>query len=353
MAIMKQQLLSGAPGRYWLKVFALYALAEAAIQLIFFTILNNFGKQPISLIELHGLMWLFQCGLIWPIWWVAAWVRKKALLVQVLVNIGFYIVYTYLWFGPVQDMIGWLYQQVVTVTRPPGERLTAVLDKGNEYAYFNYQLLKHAFRLSWFYLAAYFFHYRREEEQRVQLAIANRSLQLKMLKWHLNPGFYFNTIHHLRSIAATNPSATAEPILKLARVMEYVIYEAKEKLISIKKELQFLENYIGLRNHQGGNTVRTTLETPNDPEQLKIAPLLLTGIIDHLAPATGNEPANYHLQVSFREATLCLSFSGKQMHTLNSHHQPLQRLNELYAGRFQVQQNEQLFSLEIQLDAGT
>jgi hypothetical protein len=57
-----------------------------------------------------------------------------------------------------------------------------------------------------------------------------------MLKWHLNPSFYFKTIGHLQQVAKEKPGDATVPILQLAKVMEYVIYEAKEKLIDVKKE---------------------------------------------------------------------------------------------------------------------
>lgn len=149
---------------YWLKVFALYALMEACIQLLFLIILNNFGPRIISNIEIHFLMWIFQCLLIWPIWFVAWSVSKQKIIVQLLVNSGFYLIYSYAWFGPVQDMIGYLHDNLQSVTRPQHERIQAILDSGDQFSYLNYQLLKHAFRLSWFYLAAYFYNYRLAEK---------------------------------------------------------------------------------------------------------------------------------------------------------------------------------------------
>ena len=66
-----------AQTRYWLKVFALYALAEALVQLIFFFLFNTFDNSAGSYLEYHGVMWLFHCVLIWPLWWVAWSVRKQ------------------------------------------------------------------------------------------------------------------------------------------------------------------------------------------------------------------------------------------------------------------------------------
>lgn len=336
--------------RYWLKVFVLYALTEACIQLLFYIVLNNFGTRPISLIEVHFLMWIFQCLLIWPIWWVAWSVRKTKIVVQVLVNLGFYILYSYIWFGPVQDLVGYLYDRMILVTQQPANRIPAILDSGDQYSYLNYQLLKHAFRLSWFYLAAYFYNYRREERERLQLAIANRELQLGMLKWHLNPSFYFKTIGHLQQVAGKKPGDAAGPILQLAKVMEYVIYEAKEKLIDVKKEIQFLANYTGLINQQDkGLRFETTVNGEHD--QLRIAPLLLVSFVDRVVESS-----------NIAEATVCrirLEFAGNEMMVaLNREGAPfpapgadmLKRLEKLYAGRFSITHEGNDLKLQLILD---
>lgn len=249
-------------------------------------------------------MWIFQCLLIWPIWLVAWSVSKQKIVVQVLVNIVFYIIYSYTWFGPIQHVIGYLYDNLEQFTRAENDRLKAILDSGNQYSYLNYQLLKHAFRLSWFYLAAYFYHYRQEEKKRTELAVANKELQLKMLKWHLNPSFYFKTINHLQKLAAVKPISATAPILQLAKVMEYVIYEAKEKLIDVKKEIQFLNNYVELLNCQDAN-VKIETEVLGLYDKLKITPLLLAGFIDRMETeknGTGNRL--YRIQ---------LTFSGNEM----------------------------------------
>ncbi len=342
---------------YWLKVFALYALVEACIQLLFFLILNNFGSARIGIIEFHLVMWVFQCLLIWPIWWVAWALRKQKLIVQILVNIAFYILYSYCWFGPVQDAIGWIYNHLQELTRVPSDRQAPYLDRGYEFGYLNYQLLKHGFRLSWFYLAAYFYNYRREEKQRMELAVANKELQLKLLKWHLNPAFYFKTINYLRTVAAEKPLSTTGPILQLAKVMEYVIYEAKEKLIDVKKEVHFLGNYIHLINQQPDNNIRFEMEITGDHDKLKIAPLLLAGFIDKVMAVDNNgEIRVCKMQLHFTGYEMQLDINGDTRKGNTSLLLPEDalylRLKELYPGRFSLNNtngNGQ-FKLSLKLD---
>ena len=76
--------------RYWIKVFALYAMAEAFVQLLFYFLFNTFGTDGGSNLEYHLIMWFFHCLLIWPVWWVAWSVRNQKVILQVVVNIAFF-----------------------------------------------------------------------------------------------------------------------------------------------------------------------------------------------------------------------------------------------------------------------
>jgi sensor histidine kinase YesM len=333
--------------RYWLKVFALYALVEACVQLLFMFILNNFGNRRISIPEFHLVMWVFQCLLIWPIWWVARALIKQKIIIQVFVSIVFYVVYSYCWFGPVQDAIASLYNGLQHITRPVNDQQVAILDDGKQYSYLNYQLLKHAFRLSWFYMANYFWNYYREEKKRIELAVSNKELQLKLLKWHLNPSFYFKTIKHLQQSAAVNPSDATEPILQLAKVMEYVIYEAREPKIEMKKEIQFLGNYIELINQQPDNKAFISLEYKNGYEKLRIAPLLLAGLVDNIVTTPANDKKKeYSISLQFLEDEMFFSVAGAAVKPVIP---PL--FEELYPGKFVTNFSpEKKFELRIQLD---
>lgn len=331
--------------KYWIRAFVLYAVVEACIQLLFCFILNTFGDAPISNIEIHFLMWVFQCALIWPIWWVARSVLHRPIIVQIVVNVGFYFIYSYVWFGPVQDAVAYLHEQMQLITRPPSQRLKPVVDRASDMAYLNYQLLKHGYRLSWFYLANYFYHFRLEEKRRLELAIANKELQLKLLKWHLNPAFYFKTIGHLQQLADQKPTLCTEPILQLAKVMEYVIYEAKERTIDVKKEIHFLHNYIQLVNQQPGNHAGFELRVTGDYDKLRIAPLLLAGFIDNIAAtATPGKKQHYRLQLQFSGKQMECSIDGETgTYTKDVFYfddSLYQRLQELYPGKFYYEKQD-------------
>ena len=335
----------------------MYAVAEACIQLLFLYILNNYGYRAISNWEFHLIMWVFQCLLIWPIWWMAWLVSKKSILFQVITAIVFYFLYSYVWFGQVQDSIRFLHQHLQDFTRGANNRIAANVDRGGDFWYINYQLLKHGFRLSWFFLANYFYQYRLEEKERLELAIANKELQLKLLKWHLNPQFYFKTINHLREIAEKKPANCTGPILQLAKVMEYVIYEAKEKTIDVKKEIHFFGNYIELISSQPGSGAAFGLSVQGEYNTLRIAPLLLAAIVDKISghKSTGFKK-HYKLYLNFNGNQMQFLAEGdvqSQLENLFTDKDPLLiRLKELYPDNFSFEygKGNHAFQLNVNLD---
>ncbi|WP_157986577.1 sensor histidine kinase [Chitinophaga alhagiae] len=294
---------------YWLKVFLAYAAVEACIQLLLWLVLNHFGGSPISILEFHVVMWVFQCLLAWPIWLVAWKATRYPVLAQVIINLAFYVVYSFAWFGPVQDGIAFCFDQLQQLTRAPGNRITPYVDRADQYWILNYQLLKHGFRLGWFFLALYFYHYLLAEKKRMQLALANKELQLDAFKWRLNPGFYLNTISYLQRIARQKPRLASQPILKLADVMEYVIYEAKEKEVWLLREVHFLQQYLQLLNGQHGSTI-FTLEVQGKPGEQKMQPLLLTGLVDKVC-LVNDQNSEWRISLSFSAEELTAEFTGQ------------------------------------------
>jgi Histidine kinase len=336
---------------FWVKVFLVYAIIELIIQLLFLFTLNNFGGPRTSIIEYHLIMWMFQCLLILPIWWVARLVYKQPVIVQVLVNTAFYVLYCLVWFGLVQDAILYLYNHLQEVTRPVTDRQQANLDRGNGYAFLKYQLLKHSFRLAWFYVAAFFYKYKGEEKLRLQLALANKELQLKTLKWRLNPSFYFKTINHLQQVAAEKPANAVQPILQLSKTMEYVIYEAKEKLIEVKKELVFLESYIQLLNKQAENNRSISLSVQGNYTSLLIAPLLLSGLADSIME-NEKETAKFTISLVFegREMKISIRKNDNTPVTLSAESAAMKQIDEIYTERYTSKPGGTSFEIQIKLD---
>lgn len=320
--------------RYWIRVYLLYIAFEACVQLFFYLTLNIFDSLRVSDPETHLLMWLFQCVLLLPIWYIAYLFRKKAVWIQIITNFSFFIIYTLFWYGPAMEWLGALHDQLQQITTPDKtKRIAAVVDT---WRLLYYQILKHAWRIGWFFVADFLYNYRKEEKQRLSLLVANKELQLSLIKWHLNPDFYFKTINTIAGKAKQSPAACSELILNLSKVMEYVIYRSREKLIPVKEEISFLQNYISLQNldNKPGHDLKVSVS--GDHSNLSIIPLLLVSLLEgRVRDRNYDGSVKGSIDISFSDQTMKVNGESMQADRNDILHPSLQlRLQEFYGNKY-------------------
>lgn len=84
--------------------------------------------------------------------------------------------------------------------------------------------------------------------QRNEIELRNSQLasELKFLKLQLSPHFLFNTLNNIYSMAYFKDNNTAPAIMKLSEMMRHMLYEDQGKLVSLSREITFMENFIEL-----------------------------------------------------------------------------------------------------------
>ncbi|WP_460694796.1 sensor histidine kinase [Mucilaginibacter puniceus] len=104
--------------------------------------------------------------------------------------------------------------------------------------------------------------------------------ELNYLKAQLHPHFFFNTMNNIYSLALKQSKDTAPVVAKLADMMRYILYEADQPKVSLKKEIGFLSNYVEVEQirHQQ-NTIKFDVQGVN--EALYIEPLLMLPFIEN------------------------------------------------------------------------
>jgi len=105
--------------------------------------------------------------------------------------------------------------------------------------------------------------------------------ELKFLKAQIQPHFLFNTLNNLYSLALTKSEQTAEVILKLSDVMDYVLYKCNEKRVPLRNEITFLEDYIDLERLRYDEDADIVFEHHSDNDALQIAPLILISFVEN------------------------------------------------------------------------
>ena len=105
--------------------------------------------------------------------------------------------------------------------------------------------------------------------------------ELRALKAQVNPHFFFNTLNSLYSLSLDKSEKAPELILKLSDLMRYVIYESKDDMVPVGKQLEFLQSYVYLERLRTDENLRVDFEVQGENYNLKIAPLLYIAFIEN------------------------------------------------------------------------
>jgi len=105
--------------------------------------------------------------------------------------------------------------------------------------------------------------------------------ELKYLKGQINPHFLFNTLNNIYSLARKGSDQTSDAVLKLSKLMRFMLYEASNDTILLTDELKLIQDYIALEKLRYSDRLRITYEETMDNSQQTIAPLILIHFIEN------------------------------------------------------------------------
>lgn len=107
--------------------------------------------------------------------------------------------------------------------------------------------------------------------------------ELMFLKSQINPHFLFNTLNSIYSLSVNQSKMSSESILILSHLMRYMLYEAKVERIELRREVEYLENYIALQKLRISTkkNVDIQLNITGTIDEQKIAPMLLISFIEN------------------------------------------------------------------------
>ncbi len=104
--------------------------------------------------------------------------------------------------------------------------------------------------------------------------------ELALLKTQINPHFFFNTLNNLYALTVKHSDQAPAVILKLSEMMRYTIYEGKKDFVSLKEEIEYLENYIDLHRIRYHKSVDIQF-SHTIGETDKITPLLFIILLEN------------------------------------------------------------------------
>lgn len=142
------------------------------------------------------------------------------------------------------------------------------------------QFQNNAFSIAFFGIAKHLSTYYRLRLLTQQLHIEKQQAELNFIKAQTNPHFLFNTLNNIYSLARDKSTLASESILRLSKILRYMIYEATAELIDIEKEINIIEDYIALERLRYDNTLKIIFKHTVDRNH-SIPPLLLIPLVEN------------------------------------------------------------------------
>lgn len=114
-----------------------------------------------------------------------------------------------------------------------------------------------------------------------ELERRNLRNELNYLKAQINPHFFMNTLNNIHALIDIDGRKAKRTVVELSKLMRYVLYEAEKPFITLKKEIEFIENYIALMRIRYTEDVEIISVYPQVIPHIQIPPLLLITLIEN------------------------------------------------------------------------
>ena len=149
------------------------------------------------------------------------------------------------------------------------------------------------------------YNYTKLKQATQQLRIEKQAAELNYLKSQTNPHFLFNTLNNIYSLARDKSDLAPESILRLSKMLRFMLYETGGEYIAIEQELKIITDYIALEKLRYDESLRINFNHDLEDMKQAIPPLLLIPLVEnafkHGVSETRGQPfVDIHLSVSKR-----------------------------------------------------
>jgi two-component system, LytTR family, sensor kinase len=123
--------------------------------------------------------------------------------------------------------------------------------------------------------------HRKSVEREKGLVKEKLEAELKFLRNQTNPHFLFNTLNNIYALARKKSDQTADVVLKLSKLLRFMLYESHRNSITIAEELRVLNDYIELEKIRYNERLTVGFTRSIDSEIQPIAPLILLPFVEN------------------------------------------------------------------------
>ena len=212
-----------------------------------------------------------------------------------------------------------------------------------------------------FGIIRHIYNYTRLKQAAQRLRIEKQQAELSYLKSQTNPHFLFNTLNNIYSLARDKSNLAPESIMRLSKILRFMLYETSGEFISIEQELKIIDDYIELEKLRYDESLKINFNHDVEDMRQTIPPLLLMPLVEnafkHGVSETRGQPfIDIHLSVNQRQLTFVVKNSSeasseqnvKENIGLSNLRRQLELLYTDY--NLSVQQGESVFTAHLKIN---
>jgi hypothetical protein len=137
----------------------------------------------------------------------------------------------------------------------------------------------------------------RIEKMQKELEREKLNSELAFLKNQISPHFFFNTLNNIYSLISINTGDSQKAVLKLSKMMRYMLYESENGDTKLSREIDFMKNYIDLMKLRISDRITLSIAFPEEYEDISIPPLLFIPFIENAFKHGASFRANSYIDI--------------------------------------------------------
>ena len=172
--------------------------------------------------------------------------------------------------------------------------------------------------LVFFAIIRHIYNYYKLKQSAQQLRIEKQEAELNYLRSQTNPHFLFNTLNNIYSLSRDKSDLAPESILRLSKILRFMLYETGGDFIAIEQEIKIINDYIALEKLRYDETLRVNFNYDIEDMRQSLPPLLLIPLVEnafkHGVSETRHQPfVDIHLSVTKRQLTFQVKNSAEHV----------------------------------------
>lgn len=121
----------------------------------------------------------------------------------------------------------------------------------------------------------------RQQEKEKELLRLAHTAELNTLKAQIQPHFLFNTLNSISSSLPSSEEKSRTLIAQLADVFRFAMNVTDKDVVSLQKELAFIQNYLALEQNRFGDRLQVLYTIDEGLSDYQMPPMLLQPLVEN------------------------------------------------------------------------